>query len=70
MIWFKVVPDSSSHMLGYSNIEIHANHMDMARFSDKSAQGYKHVSRVILGWVEYLSPEGSRKEISRYVLGD
>ena len=59
-------------MLGYSNIAIHANHMDMARFSDKSAQGYEHVSGVILGsmgWVEFLSQKAHEKRYPGVPLG-
>jgi hypothetical protein len=50
----KIVPEESAILEQYSNASIHANHMDMARFSSEADNGYLAVSGVLKGWIDAL----------------
>ncbi|KAI9794399.1 MAG: hypothetical protein M1816_005468 [Peltula sp. TS41687] len=52
----EVVPKHSAIIPGYSSYGIHANHMDMARFSSSEDDGYKAVCGEIRRWVKRLRP--------------
>ncbi|KAK3358093.1 Alpha/Beta hydrolase protein [Lasiosphaeria hispida] len=50
----EIVPKHSAILPVYNSIGIRANHMDMARFSDKEDQGYLSVSTELLRWVRAI----------------
>jgi len=50
----EIVPKHSAILSAYNSIGIHANHMDMARFTDEEDQGYLSVSTELLRWVRAI----------------
>ena len=50
----KIVPEESAILEQYSNASIHANHMEMARFSSETDNGYIAVCGVLKDWIDAL----------------
>ncbi|KAI9781444.1 MAG: hypothetical protein M1839_006038 [Geoglossum umbratile] len=50
----EIVPKHSAILPAYNSIGIHANHMDMTKFSSDEDQGYLSVSTEILRWVRMI----------------
>jgi protein SERAC1 len=49
-----IVPKESAILAQYSNASIHANHMDMARFSSEADNGYLSICGVLKDWIDTL----------------
>ncbi|KAH7397431.1 hypothetical protein BKA66DRAFT_454343 [Pyrenochaeta sp. MPI-SDFR-AT-0127] len=66
----KVVEEHQAKIMGYSSYGIHANHMNMTKFSSAEDNGYKTIRREIRRWmkiigeqrVQYKTPEQERRE--------
>jgi len=50
----KIVSDDSARMRQYPSLSIHANHMDMTKFSGRDDAGYISVRDVLREWVKSL----------------
>jgi hypothetical protein len=50
----KIVPEESAILEQYSNAPIHANHMEMARFSSETDTGYLAICGVLNDWIDAL----------------
>ncbi|KAJ9656083.1 hypothetical protein H2201_008655 [Coniosporium apollinis] len=53
----KIVPDHSAILSAYPNRSIHANHMQMTKFSSAKDAGYVAVSDQLWLWVDALQKE-------------
>lgn len=55
----KIVSDDSARMKQYPNLSIHANHMDMTKFSGSTDAGYISIRGVLREWVDHLGQIGA-----------
>ncbi|KAF2249300.1 hypothetical protein BU26DRAFT_316007 [Trematosphaeria pertusa] len=53
----KVVEETQARIAGYSSYGIHANHMNMTKFSGTEDPGYRAVSRELRRWVRAASEQ-------------
>ncbi|KAI9736938.1 MAG: hypothetical protein M1835_003291 [Candelina submexicana] len=53
----EIVPKHSAILSAYGNCGIHANHMDMTKFSSANDAGYRAVSGQLWLWVNEIEEE-------------
>jgi hypothetical protein len=63
MINIQVVPKHSAILPAYNSIGIHANHMDMTKFSNSEDNGYRSVSTEILRWVRDIIKSSDQSQL-------
>jgi protein SERAC1 len=55
----KIVPEDSARLEQYPSLSIHANHMDMTKFSGSTDAGYVSIRGILQDWIGKLKKEGA-----------
>lgn len=63
----EVVPKHSATLPQYNAISIHANHMDMVRFSSKEDSGYRAVTGEIRRWLKVIRTRNDTERLPEVV---